>query len=809
MKGKSVFLLGLLGIFWGFASCDTKDPSVVLDVDYKTFISRHDMIWDRTPDSWTTAPFSGNGNVGFLLYQVEGGPKNNISLHIGRHDYYDHRLPYDGQQMLWIYRARLPLGHFNITSKGEITSTHLRLGLWDAELSGTITTSVGSYEVHALTHTNSDIIYFQTDAKDGEAITITWHPEEPYSPVRRALNKGEGPKAPNWTAMRNAPYPLPPKYILSKKDNINFCFQELYDHRGETTTAWEIIGDAAAKQILTTSTHHSFPEDNSREIVTRNLRQAREMLTAKSFFSTHRAWWNNCYSNSFLTLNDPEKEAFYWIQMYKFASATRGNGPILDLMGPWYNHTFWPMVWGDLNVQLIYWTHLTANRLEAGESLVNNIDKYKGNLLKNAPSGWEDCATLGALFPQDMDSERSFPDMLVWLLHDYWLHCEYAGDRERMRDGLFPILRQAVNSYLHYFKENPVDSEDGKIHVKNSWSPEYKPGHGQDINFTLALIRWGCNTLIDLDKEFGLADPLSAEWQYVLDNLVEYQVDENGLRIGKDIAFTKPHRHYSHLLGFYPLAIITPETPEDKQLLRTSLDHWLEVTTTGQDRSAGGTAVTGYTCTGAASMYAWLGDGEKAYEYLDMFINNPGVAPTTMYAEVAYNPVIESPFSYATAMHEMVLQSWGGTIRVFAGIPEKWDDIAFKDLRTQGAFLVSAKRKDGETKFVSIESLKGEPCVVQVDIANPKIYIDGKEVNKSCYVKLDDKGLYNIDLEEGESVIFTPVGLSRTDLSVEAVEISKENYHLFGLNKKTERLPGYQKFYIDQKGEKWQSILTE
>ena len=43
--------------------------------------------------------------------------------------------------------------------------------------------------------------------------------------------------------------------------------------------------------------------------------------------------------------------------------------------------------------------------------------------------------------------------------------------------------------------------KDGKIHIKYSWSPEYKPGRGQDINFTLALIRWSCQTLIDIDEK--------------------------------------------------------------------------------------------------------------------------------------------------------------------------------------------------------------------------------------------------------------------------------------------------------------------
>jgi hypothetical protein len=277
-------------------------------------------------------------------------------------------------------------------------------------------------------------------------------------------------------------------------------------------------------------------------------------------------------------------------------------------------------------------------------------------------------------------------------------------------------------------------------------------------------------------------------------------VDENGLRIGKDIPFDLPHRHYSHLLAFYPLAILTPDNEAEAKLLKTSVDHWLKVSTSGIKVDA--MPITGYTCTGAASMYAWLADGEKAYEYLDMFIKHPGVSPTTMYAEVMINPVIESPFSYATAMHEMLLQSWGGTIRVFAGVPGKWSDIAFKDLRSQGAFLVSAKKKAGETQFVSVESLAGNPCIVQTDIVNPKIYINGKM--EFSRIHKNEKGLYEIDLKKGEKVILTPVALKDADLSIESFEFGEESHHLFGLSKKTERLPGHTHYYIDQTGKKWQ-----
>ena len=754
-------------------------------VDWPAFMERNDMIWDRMPKRWEVAPYSGNGNVGFLLYQGKREAKNVVSVHVGRHDYYDHRLPHEGDEMLWIYRGRLPLGHFKVSSEGDILDVDMRLGLWNAELVGEIKTSKGSYKVHGLTHSLNDVIYFKTSAAGGESVKISWHPDEPIAPVHTSLMKGGGPKGGIWDRMRKAPYPMPEKPVFSEEDGMKFCLQKLYQHRGETTTGWELFGAADAEQVLLASVHHSFPEKDSLQKVKENIQQAERDLRDKSFFLKHREWWHRYYPKSFLTINDSEKEAFYWIQMYKLGSAMRADGPILDLMGPWYHSTFWPMVWGDLNVQLIYWTHLTSNRMEVGESLANNVDRYRKHLESNGPEEWVDSANIATLFPQNMDAKigKKVPDMLVWVLHNYWLHCEYAGDRERMRDGLFPVLRQAVNTYFHYLGENPLVDADGTIHVEESWSPEYPGGRGKDINFTLGLMRWSCQTLLDINKEHELSDPLAVKWQEVIDKLVGFQIDENGLRIGKDIAFDKPHRHYSHLLPFYPLAILTPEEAEDKVMLRKTLDHWLDVTF-NRDKKDRAMAVTGYTATGAASMYAWLGDSDKAYHYLDFLIKHKNVSSTTMYAEG--NPVIESPLSFATSIHDMLLQSWGGKIRVFPASPKAWGDVAFHEFRAHGAFLVSAKKRAGETQFVSVTSEFGGTCVVQVDIENPVISIQG--------VKRDASGFYHVKLEKGESVLFTAEGVDATNCSIDAIPVSKEKHHLFGFSKKTERLPGHQ-FY--------------
>lgn len=88
---------------------------VEASINYEAFLGNHDMTWNRIPNRGEVAPYTGNGNVGFTFYQAQEEAKNVISIHAGRHDYYDHRLPHEGEQCLWIYRCRLRMGGCSIT----------------------------------------------------------------------------------------------------------------------------------------------------------------------------------------------------------------------------------------------------------------------------------------------------------------------------------------------------------------------------------------------------------------------------------------------------------------------------------------------------------------------------------------------------------------------------------------------------------------------------------------------------------------------------------------------------------------------
>ena len=42
-------------------------PKIVEEIDWASFLSRHDLVWDRMPDDYFNAPFLGNGLLGAML----------------------------------------------------------------------------------------------------------------------------------------------------------------------------------------------------------------------------------------------------------------------------------------------------------------------------------------------------------------------------------------------------------------------------------------------------------------------------------------------------------------------------------------------------------------------------------------------------------------------------------------------------------------------------------------------------------------------------------------------------------------------
>lgn len=73
-----------------------------------------------------------------------------------------------------------------------------------------------------------------------------------------------------------------------------------------------------------------------------------------------------------------------------------------------------------------------------------------------------------------------------------------------------------------------------------------------------------------------------------------------------------------------------------------------------------------------------------------------------------YRPfTLEGNFAFASGIQEMLLQSHTGVVNIFPAIPASWTNAKFEKLRAQGAFLISAEKKNGKVTNVEFFSEKG------------------------------------------------------------------------------------------------------
>jgi len=183
---------------------------------------------------------------------------------------------------------------------------------------------------------------------------------------------------------------------------------------------------------------------------------------------------------------------------------------------------------------------------------------------------------------------------------------------------------------------------------------------------------------------------------------------------------------------------------------------------------------TGFSLAAATSFSALMNRPEQALGNLTQLLAT-WVEPNTLYSEGS--PVIETPLAAARSIHDMILQSWNGTIKVFPSVPSSWVNITFWNLLAEGAFLISSQLQNSNVQFVQITSLAGEPCIIQVDIQPPL------QVTPS-FISVTQLGnnLYQVSLTKEEIVLITPKG-STTNFNLEPVIGNSTQFNYWGYHK--------------------------
>ncbi|MFN7922717.1 MAG: glycoside hydrolase N-terminal domain-containing protein [Bryobacteraceae bacterium] len=442
-----------------------------------------------------------------------------------------------------------------------------------------------------------------------------------------------------------------------------------------------------------------------------------------AMLASHSKWWRAFWEKSSVRVPNAVVERQWFLDTYKWGSAARRSAPPITLQAVWtadngklppwkgdYHH--------DLNTELSYWPAYSGNRLEDQLGYLDWLWKTRDTAFE-----WtrEFYGKPGLNVPMTTDLNgrqiggwRQYTHSATtsaWLAHHFYQHWRYSQDREFLRERAYPYLRD-VAVFLEAFTA-ARDAQGKRTHPLSA-SPEIndnKPSawFDQVTNYDLALERWVFEKAAELAAELS-QDAEAQRWRTVRGEMAEFALaNDGGMLIAPGVALSESHRHFSHLMAIHPLGSVRWEQGESAQkTIRASVS---ELDRKGSDRWCG------YSFSWLGSLRARARDGAGAEKALEIFatafcLRNSfhvnGDQSGKGYSKLTYRPfTLEGNFAMPAALQEMLLQSYSGAIVLFPAVPESWKDVEFRTLRTEGAFLISARRSGGRVVQVEVMAERG------------------------------------------------------------------------------------------------------
>lgn len=734
---RSIQTFTLLLSFYSFVFSD-----IPTQINWETYLSGHDVVINT--GHFDRFVWSGNGMLGFYCWQESGLPV--VKFNISRRDIFDHQvLPPNVTQSKHnaaVFQARLGVGEMSLNIADAKWRPTYRMRLYQGDV--TIDYNNGAFKMNAFTHATKQIIVLMMEkSAPGNA---NWNPFGPADPNTSRNTTQYPPVYPSGFA------PTYQRNVLGTQSTVNDVqiFTQPLVAGGEYVTAWvdQVISETKSVRYI------SIQFDSTKGVSVKQ-KAIDEVLAAKNtgfeaLQASHQVWWRDFWQkSSMLSIPNTRWESYYYIQLYKMASACRPDGDVLDLLGPWYRGGSWPAIWWNLNVQLTYYPVFASNMPQYAMTLLNSIEKNINNLQKN--TNCAECIAIGRVSSNQLiEPQTAWNELgnMPWAIHTLYMIYRHTMDEQLLKNRIYPILRKSVNYLVKVVMDNGIGS-DGKYHIKASFSPEC--GTGTDAHYALAPFKWALTTAIETAERLSIAEPQLATWKNVRDKLVDYPQDPTrGFDVAQGIPYCTGHRHYSHLLAIFPLYNLNLDNVNEMALAKKSIDYFI-----ANGRDITDTKWRGYSWTGSSSLLASIGDGNRAEQVLSGFLDRQyrytGMFANTIYSEGSW--VIETPFSAARSIQDMVLQSWGNKVRVFPAIPTSWTNIAIHDMLAEGAFKVSATLKDGKVNSIQIKSLAGTPLTLVTKMLEP--IVAKTTSGRTLTVTKKSEFTYDIDLKKDETAIFT------------------------------------------------------
>ncbi len=313
-----------------------------------------------------------------------------------------------------------------------------------------------------------------------------------------------------------------------------------------------------------------------------------------------------------------------------------------------------------------------------------------------------------------------------WMTFPVYRHYEFTGDKTYLHDIAYPVIKGSVEFVLDFLIKSP----EGYLVTNPSHSPEnafFVPGTNKQETSQLSyattidieIITGLFNNFIQSATVLNLDKELVAKVQQALKQLPPIKVSSKGTvqEWIQDFEETEPgHRHMSHLLGLYPLNIISLHTPQLFAAAQKTIER----------RLANGGGHTGWSKAWIINFYARLLNGNEAGKQIQSLLQK-----STLISLLSTHPPfqIDGNFGGSAGIAEMLLQSQNGELHILPALPDTWASGSIKGLCARGGYTVDIVWDKGSLTSLVIKAAKaGKYNIRYKDKLIQKQFAKGKNV---------------------------------------------------------------------------------
>ena len=673
----------------------------------------------------------GNGFTGVAL----SGPPEKLVFHVSRNDFWRLRSAHDEGYPLILGRIELSMPYM------EGASYQVTQQLYDATTTARFVQGERSVTCQAFVAATEDVMLLRLTAEGAEEVSGS---------VRLVLP--EASEVPDYPEQRDeGTSPDGIQYIVRAfADSVDIPTRAAAALRADVSPDGSFTLSPGKSLTLVCAFSSDFKTEDCLQTVLRKASSCGSGQQAK-MLKAHRRWWRDYWQKSYVSIPDSVVERQYYVSLYGMASCSRDTDFPPGLFGSWITHER-PAWCGDYhlnyNYQAAFYALYSANRLEQAEPysapLLAAIPR--GNYYSERVTGIPEGILLPVgIGPLGIETTRWSPRMEA--LHGalrqsgnieadgmFWGQksnaayavCNLSMQFYRTWDAefarkVYPFVRGVAVFWEHY-----LTRQDDRYVILNDAIHEGTVGTMNPI-CSLGLVRMVLTTASDMSEFLGLDADRREVWRERCEHLSAYPMQE---RDGKTVfRYTEQGVEWwgDNTLGIqhiFPAGQIgLASDPELLQVARNTVDvmrRWLDFNGTNSFFPAA--VRVGYP---ADSILVHL----------------------RQYAQHTYpngfqygNP--HGPENWSTVpctINEMLCMGHQGIVRLFPVWPRTCD-ASFRQIRVEGAFLVSAALKDGVVGEVTLLSEQGRDLTMQNPWGEAPVIVeasgDGKQMLQGSLIQM-------------------------------------------------------------------------